>query len=181
MSLVTLLGGARSGKSRLGLELAAAAGTDVAVVATAEALDEEMVERVAAHRGERPAGWATVEEPLELERALGSVDPRWTCVVDCLSLWISNLLLRGDEPGAVEEAARRCAARAAERPGLTVAVTNEVGLGVVPATTVGRTYRDVLGVANRSWVDASEQAAFVVAGRILPLESAHGLVDWVRR
>jgi adenosyl cobinamide kinase/adenosyl cobinamide phosphate guanylyltransferase len=180
VSLVVLLGGARSGKSSLALELATAAGTEVAVVATAEALDDEMAERIAAHRAERPDGWVTVEEPLELERALGSVDPRWVCIVDCVSLWVSNLLLRGDEPGAVEEAARRCSSLAAERPGLTVAVTNEVGLGVVPATPLGRTYRDVLGVVNSAWVDASVRAAFVVAGRILPLESPHGLVAWAR-
>ena len=180
MSLVVLLGGARSGKSRLALELANAAGTEVAVVATAEALDEEMAERIEAHRAERPQGWTTVEEPLELGRSLGAIDSSWACIVDCISLWVSNLLLRGDEPSAVEEAARRCAAQAAERPGLTVVVTNEVGLGVVPATPLGRTYRDVLGVVNRIWVDASAQAAFVVAGRLLPLESPDGLVARVR-
>jgi adenosyl cobinamide kinase/adenosyl cobinamide phosphate guanylyltransferase len=176
VSLVVLLGGARSGKSSLALELAASAGTHVAVVATAEALDEEMAERIAAHRAERPEGWSTVEEPLELEHALASVDPQWVCVVDCLSLWLSNVLLRGDEPRAVEEAARRCASLAAGRPGLTVAVTNEVGLGVVPASRLGRTYRDVLGVVNRIWVDDAARAAFVVAGRMLPLERPVGLV-----
>jgi adenosyl cobinamide kinase/adenosyl cobinamide phosphate guanylyltransferase len=180
VSLVVLLGGARSGKSRLAQELAGAAGWHVALIATAEALDDEMAARIAAHRAERPQAWVTVEESLELGRALGTVDPSWACIVDCLSLWVSNLLLRGDEPSAVEEAARRCAAQAAERPGLTVAVTNEVGLGVVPPSPLGRTYRDALGVVNRVWVDASERTAFVVAGRILPLESADGLIAQMR-
>jgi adenosylcobinamide kinase / adenosylcobinamide-phosphate guanylyltransferase len=107
MSLVTLLGGARSGKSRLALELATAAGAGVAVVATAEALDEEMAERIGAHRAERPSSWQTVEEPLELDRALAGVEPGSTCIVDCLSLWVSNLLLRGDEPDAAPRGRRR--------------------------------------------------------------------------
>ena len=177
MSLVLLLGGARSGKSRLALELATASDADVTFLATAEALDEEMAERIAAHRTERPNGWATLEEPLELERALSQVAAGATCIVDCLSLWVSNLLLRGDSAAKVEAAARATAARAAARPGLTIAVTNEVGLGVVPTTPLGRSYRDLLGVVNRTWADASHHAALVVAGRLLPLEDAATLAS----
>ena len=172
MTLVLLLGGARSGKSRLALELATAGDADVTFVATAEALDEEMARRIAVHRTERPHGWTTLEEPLELGRALDQVAAGATCILDCLSLWVSNLLLRGDSTADVEAAARAGAARAAARPGLTIAVTNEVGLGVVPTTPLGRSYRDLLGVVNRIWADASHQAAFVVAGRLLPLEDA---------
>jgi len=181
VSLVVLLGGARSGKSRLALELAASAGGDVSFVATAEALDEEMAARIAAHRAERPFGWTTVEEPLDLGGALRSVDDAAPCVVDCLSLWVSNLMLRGDEPVAVEGAATEAAAAAAARPGLTVAVTNEVGLGIVPATPLGRAYRDLLGTVNRIWVDAAERAVFVVAGRLLPLEPTADLLAPRRR
>jgi len=176
MSLVVLLGGARSGKSTLALELAAAAGASVAFVATGEALDDEMAARIAAHRAERPADWLTIEEPLELDRALDAVAADTTCVVDCLTLWVSNRLLRGDDAAVVAEEAAACAARAAARPGLTVAVSNEVGLGIVPGTPLGRTYRDVLGVVNRVWADAAEWAGFVVAGRILRLESADELL-----
>jgi adenosylcobinamide kinase / adenosylcobinamide-phosphate guanylyltransferase len=177
MSLVVVLGGARSGKSRLALELAGAGEEDVMFVATAEALDDEMGERIATHRAERPSTWRTVEEPLELERALGSVAGDATCLVDCLSLWISNLLLRGDEPGAIVAAATVCAAAASARPGLTIVVSNEVGLGIVPATPLGRVYRDLLGTVNRVWVDASDRAAFVLAGRLLPLESPAGFLS----
>jgi adenosylcobinamide kinase/adenosylcobinamide-phosphate guanylyltransferase len=171
MTLVLLLGGARSGKSTLALELAGAGEGDVTFVATAEALDDEMGERIATHRAERPSTWRTVEEPLELERALGLVDGDATCVVDCLSLWVSNLLLRGDETEAIVGVAAACAEAAAARPGLTIVVSNEVGLGVVPATPLGRAYRDLLGTVNRVWVDASDRAAFVVAGRALPLDT----------
>ena len=170
MSLVVLLGGARSGKSRLALDLAAGAGGDVVFLATAEALDDEMAERIDAHRAERPSAWATVEEPVELRRALTSLEAGATCVVDCLSLWVSNLLLRGDEAKLVQEAAGACAKLAASREGRTIVVTNEVGLGVVPATPLGRAYRDLLGTVNRIWVEAADRAAFVVAGRPLPLE-----------
>jgi adenosyl cobinamide kinase/adenosyl cobinamide phosphate guanylyltransferase len=176
MSLVVLLGGARSGKSTLALELAAASGGRVAFVATGEALDDEMAARIAAHRAERPAEWLTVEEPLELDRALDAVDADATCIVDCLTLWVSNRLLQGDDAATIVDEARASAARAAGRPGLTVAVSNEVGLGIVPETPLGRSYRDVLGVVNRAWVDAAEWAGLVVAGRILRLESADELV-----
>jgi adenosyl cobinamide kinase/adenosyl cobinamide phosphate guanylyltransferase len=177
MSLVVLLGGARSGKSRAAVDLARATAADVVFIATAEALDDEMAARIAAHRRERPEGWTTLEAPFALEPAIAAVDEGATCVVDCLSLWVSNLLLRGDGHEAVETAALACGRAAAARPGLTVAVTNEVGLGVVPATPLGREYRDLLGTVNRLWVEASERAAFVVAGRLLPLVAARDAFD----
>jgi adenosyl cobinamide kinase/adenosyl cobinamide phosphate guanylyltransferase len=176
MSLVVLLGGARSGKSTLALELAEAAGAPVVFVATGEALDDEMAARIAAHRAERPRDWVTIEEPLDLDRALDAAAPDAACIVDCLTLWVSNLLLRGDDAGRLTDAAVACAARAAARPGLTVAVSNEVGLGIVPGTPLGRAYRDVLGAVNRAWVDAAEWAGFVVAGRIVRLESPDELL-----
>jgi len=162
MSLVVLLGGARSGKSMLALRLAAESGAAVTVVATGEALDEEMAARIAAHRAERPPEWTVVEEPLELAAAIEAVPARETLVVDCLSLWVANVLERG---GSLEGAAGAAAAR----PGLTIAVSNEVGLGVVPATPLGRAYRDELGRLNQEWVEASARASFVVAGRELAL------------
>ena len=180
MSLVVLLGGARSGKSTLALQLAAAAGERVTFIATGEALDDEMAERIASHRAERPPEWLTIEEPLELCQALDALGPGDTCVVDCLTLWVSNRLLRGDDVAALTDEAAACAARAASRSGLTVAVSNEVGLGIVPGSPLGRTYRDVLGVVNRAWVDAAEWAGFVVAGRILRLETAEEVVRPLR-
>ncbi|HKE01685.1 MAG TPA: bifunctional adenosylcobinamide kinase/adenosylcobinamide-phosphate guanylyltransferase [Planctomycetota bacterium] len=168
MTLVVLLGGARSGKSTLAVELATREGAPVTFLATGEAGDDEMAARIAEHRASRPSEWTTVEEPVALRAAIEAAPAGGTLVVDCLSLWVANVLDRG----GVEDEARACAAAAAARAGLTVAVSNEVGLGVVPATPLGREYRDVLGRVNASWVVASDRAYFVVAGRALRLEDA---------
>lgn len=170
MALTVLLGGARSGKSRLAFELAARAGAPVTFVATGEARDAEMNERIQRHRVERPAGWVTVEEPYALESALAAADAGHTVIVDCLTLWAANALER-DGAESVLEAAASAARTAANRVALTVAISNEVGLGIVPATPLGRLYRDLLGSVNRVWVEASADALFVVAGRVLPLRA----------
>ena len=162
MTLVVLLGGARSGKSARAVRLAQDAGAPVVLVATGEARDAEMAARIDAHRRERPAGWTTVEEPLELRTAVEAAPPESTVVVDCLSLWVANLLEEGREPGDV-------APVAASRPGLTIAVSNEVGLGIVPANELARRYRDELGRVNAAWVAASDEAYLCVAGRAIPL------------
>ena len=168
MGLVLLLGGARSGKSALAVRLAEAEARPVVFVATGEAGDEEMAERIRRHREARPASWTTVEEPLELGRALGDAPGDAVVVVDCLSLWVANGLGRGWGEQRIVEEAERAAALAAGRD-CTIAVTNEVGLGVVPATPLGRAYRDLLGRVNAVWAAAAEDAALVVAGRVLPL------------
>lgn len=170
MTLVVLLGGARSGKSSRAVALAAQRGAPVTFVATGEPGDEEMAARIAAHRASRPADWSTIEEPLELERVLSGAEPAATVVVDCLSLWAANAIGRGDTNEEIEAETELAAAAAARRSGLTVAVSNEVGLGIVPATPLGRRYRDVLGRVNATWVAAADEAALVVAGRALPLE-----------
>ena len=176
MTLVTLLGGARSGKSRLAIELASATGGRVTFVATGEARDEEMSERIAAHRRARPEGWTTIEEPHELERAVASLPRDHAAIVDCLSLWVANLLERGTPEDEIVASAAAAARAASSHALLVVGVSNEVGLGIVPMSPLGRTYRDLLGTVNRLWVDASTEAAFVVGGRLLPLQSAQGLV-----
>ena len=170
MSLVLLLGGARSGKSRLAVRLATETGAPVVFLATGEAGDHEMADRIARHRAERPVGWTTVEEPVALRRAIAETPPAATLVVDCLSLWVANALERGGSDAAVEKQARAAAEAAAGRSGLTVVVSNEVGLGIVPVTALGRRYRDVLGRVNATWVAAADEAALVVAGRSLRLE-----------
>lgn len=167
MSLTVLLGGARAGKSALALELAGHHDGPVVYVATAEPGDDEMAARIAQHRHERPAEWRTVEEPFELRSALASVEPESCVVVDCLTLWVSNLLTRGDDVVAEAEA---IAELAAGRAAPTIVVSNEVGLGIVPASPVAREYRDVLGAVNAAFVRRAADAAFVVAGRALPLQ-----------
>jgi adenosyl cobinamide kinase/adenosyl cobinamide phosphate guanylyltransferase len=160
VTLVVLIGGARSGKSRLAVELARDEGRPVTFVATGWAGDEEMAERIARHRAERPAEWSTVEEPRELARALSAVPAGDTAIVDCLSLWVANL--DGEAPPEVAEAA-------AARDGLTIAVTNEVGMGIVPDNSVAREYRDDLGRVNAQWAGLADEAWLVVAGRRLRL------------
>ena len=167
MSLVFLLGGARSGKSALAVRLAERSGLPVTFLATAEARDEEMAERIARHRAARPAGWTTIEEPIDLVGALDRVSAESCLVLDCLSLWVSNVLERGEEE--IERQAAEAAARVAAREPLGVAVSNEVGLGIVPATDLGRRYRDLLGRVNAIWAEAASEAALVVAGRLVPL------------
>jgi len=169
VSLTFLLGGARSGKSSLALELARAWAGPVTFIATGEAGDDEMAERIRIHQGERPAEWQTVEAPLDVRAALALVADDAAVVLDCLSLWVANLIERGDAAHEIEMESRAVSALAADRRSLTVAVSNEVGLGVVPNTEVGRRYRDVLGRVNASWAADAKHASFVVAGRSLPL------------
>jgi adenosylcobinamide kinase / adenosylcobinamide-phosphate guanylyltransferase len=166
VNLVVLLGGARSGKSALAVQLA---GESAAFIATGTAGDEEMAERIGRHRAKRPAGWTTIEEPLALGAALGSVPPEETLVVDCLSLWVSNLVVADWEDAAIAREAEAVAQQAAARVGLTVVVSNEVGLGIVPATPLGRRYRDLLGFVNRAFVAEADRALLVVAGRGIEL------------
>jgi adenosyl cobinamide kinase/adenosyl cobinamide phosphate guanylyltransferase len=167
MSLIVLLGGARSGKSLLAQQLA---GDKATLIATALAGDAEMTERIRRHRDERPAAWTTVEEPIDLRGALADVGPDGTVVVDCLSLWTTNLLEAGWTDASVEEEAESAAAAAAGRSGTTIAVSNEVGLGIVPVTPLGRRYRDLHGRVNASWARVADRAVLVVAGRMLELD-----------
>jgi adenosyl cobinamide kinase/adenosyl cobinamide phosphate guanylyltransferase len=168
VSLVLLLGGARAGKSAAAQRLAERWDGPVTFVATAEALDEEMAARIARHRRERPAGWTTVEEPLALREAVAAVDSGSAAIVDCLTLWVANTLGRGEE--AVLAEAAETAALAAAHGAPVIVVSNEVGLGIVPANAEARAYRDRLGAVNRVFAERAETAALVVAGRLLRLE-----------
>jgi adenosylcobinamide kinase / adenosylcobinamide-phosphate guanylyltransferase len=167
VSLTFLLGGARSGKSSLATKLALDQGGPVTVIATAEARDDEMAERIRLHREERPEGWSTIEEPVALEEALRRVPAGDAVVLDCLSLWVANLLERDEDVDAHNE---RALTLVLARTASTIVVSNEVGLGIVPASELGRRYRDLLGRANARWAAAADEAAFVVAGRVLRLQ-----------
>lgn len=169
MALTLLVGGARSGKSSLAVRLAERSGRPVTFVATAEGLDLEMTQRIARHRAERPPHWTTVESPIELGAAIDHIPADHVVVVDCLSLWVTNLLLADRQPEQIEAAAAAVAASLAARPGPSVVVGNEVGSGIVPMNELARTYRDVLGRVNAVFGGHATQAALVVAGRVLPL------------
>ena len=167
-SVTLVLGGARSGKSRYAerlVEGAAACGT---YCATAEAGDAEMAERIAAHRARRGSFWHTVETPLALAQAIAKEAMRERpLLIDCLTLWLSNLLLAGKRPDA--EAAALCNALR-EAAGAVVLVSNEVGMGLVPETALGRRFRDAAGRLNQDVAALADHVVFVVAGQPLVLK-----------
>ncbi len=151
-----VLGGARSGKSRHAEGLVQAHRPPWRYVATAQAFDREMTQRIAAHRARRPAGWDTVEAPLDLPGALACEAP---VLVDCLTLWLSNLLLANQEPNwpALQ---RALDARAAP----TVLVSNEVGLGIVPDNALARRFRDAAGALHAQVAARADRVLLMVAG-----------------
>jgi adenosylcobinamide kinase/adenosylcobinamide-phosphate guanylyltransferase len=169
MAMTLLLGGARSGKSALAERLAARWDGPVTVVVTAQAGDAEMAERIRRHRAQRPAGWQTIEEPLDLEAALAKAPAEAQVLLDCLTLWVSNLVEQGLTDEQVGQLARSAAAAAAARAAPTVVVSNEVGSGIVPADPLSRRYRDLLGQVNAVWAAAAGQSLLLVAGRAVPL------------
>ncbi|CAN5607929.1 hypothetical protein BH23ACT3_BH23ACT3_16530 [soil metagenome] len=172
--LVLCLGGARSGKSTFALERALdherRTGCTVTFVATSPRIDgdADLEARIAAHRAERPGSWNTVEEPVDLAGALDRCGHTFA-VVDCLTLWVSNLMWRGDADDAVVEVAGHTARAAAARTAPTFVISNEVGMGVHPTTDEGRRYRDLLGRVNQIWAAAADRALLLVAGRALDL------------
>lgn len=159
-----ILGGARSGKTRRALALGEGFSERV-YIATAEALDEEMAARIARHKQERGAAWTTIEAPLDLPAALLSLaSPDAVCVVDCLTLWLSNLMGAGRD---VDRATAELCRAIPVVPGALVMVSNEVGLGLVPETPLGRRFRDHQGRLNQAVAAMAEQVEFIAAG--LPL------------
>jgi adenosyl cobinamide kinase/adenosyl cobinamide phosphate guanylyltransferase len=170
MPFTFLVGGARSGKSTLAVRLASAFGGPVVVVATAEARDDEMDERIRAHRSTRPDAWETVEAPLELLGAIEGADEEAFVILDCLTLWVSNAIEAGASAHEIDDGSRKLASTLAGRAAPSVVVSNEVGLGIVPANELARRYRDALGRANTSFAAEASRSFLVIAGRGLPLE-----------
>lgn len=192
--LTLLLGGVRSGKSARAVALAAERQCHgkVLFVATAQPFDDEMAARIVVHRQERPDNWETLESPLhlaeELQHALAiSPEPYTAIVIDCVTLWVSNILLslnEQDDAEAIVSAhverllavytnsyARSGGASTDGSPATQwIIVSNEVGLGVVPPTPLGRSYRDALGRANQQLAKAADDVTLMVAGLTLPLK-----------
>jgi adenosyl cobinamide kinase/adenosyl cobinamide phosphate guanylyltransferase len=169
MPLVLLIGGARSGKSDLAVRLAREQSAPVVFIATAQAGDAEMAARISQHARERPPTWQTIEEPLQLQRAIDQAADGDCVILDCLTLWAANALEALGAPEA-EAHATATAQAAATRRGLTIVVTNEVGLGIVPTdNALSRAYRDLLGRVNAIWADAADHAYLLIAGRALAL------------
>ena len=168
--LELILGGARSGKSRLAEQRAEQSGLAVTYIATSQALDGEMAERIAHHRARRPPHWSLVEEPLQLARLLREQAGTGRCLlVDCLTLWLTNLLM-------LEDPARLAAERDAlleclgELPGRTLLVSNETGLGVVPLGELTRRYVDEAGWLHQAVAERAQRVTFMVAGLPMTLK-----------
>ncbi len=175
-TLVFVLGGARSGKSAYAQQLAARMGERVLFVATATAGDEEMAARIARHRAARPPHWRTLEAPVGVGQALREqIGDAQVVLLDCLSLWVANLMGEGELPP--DEVEKRVQAELEDLMAVyeahtasLIVVSNEVGMGLVPVYPLGRLYRDVLGRANQ-WVAArADQVILMVAGIPVPLK-----------
>jgi adenosylcobinamide kinase / adenosylcobinamide-phosphate guanylyltransferase len=168
-----VLGGARSGKSRFVVGVHSAQAR-VVFVATAVAGDAEMRERIERHRAERPAHWRTVEEPCEIVARVRDASAGADAVlVDCLTVWVANLMLRGEPDAHVLKQADELAALLALRPTDVTLVSNEVGLGVHPATEDGRHFRDLLGAVNQRVAAAVDRVVLMVAGIPITVKGEH--------
>lgn len=177
-----ILGGARSGKSRFAEALARRSGEPVTVIATAQALDEEMSARIARHRQDRPRHWTTVESPVALAETLAreAGDGRHV-IVDCLTLWLLNIMAGAEELPPPPDALRLPEFATQRRallhvlpalPGTVLLIANEVGLGLVPETPLGRLFRDEAGRLNQDLAAICPRVSFIAAG--LPLELKGG-------
>jgi len=174
--LTFLVGGARSGKSALAERLAHRSEHPVVYVATAPRIagDDDLDERIRRHRADRPADWTTIEEELDLAAAIDAAGDALV-VVDCLTVWVGNLVHHGRDDADVLDASERALAAALRRVDAVV-VANEVGFGIVPGDGLSRRYRDLLGRVNQQWAAAADRALLLVAGRALRLRDPDELL-----
>ncbi len=174
--IIFITGGARSGKSRFAEQIAGGFGAPLCYLATAQVYDEEMEERVEKHRQRRGESWQTVEEPLHLTQALACCDSAYQAVlVDCLTLWLTNVLLRYEDLGenAEERILEDVHRLVVTLRGMTtpvILVSNEVGQGIVPENRLARRFRDIAGQANQILAAAADEAHVVISGIPLRLK-----------
>lgn len=167
-----ILGGARSGKSRLAERLAQDCGLAVTYIATSEPLDDEMSQRVAQHRLRRPAHWQLIEEPLQLAKVLQEkAAPDRCLLVDCLTLWLSNLLMVEDEV-LLQQQIDALLTCIDTLPGRIILVSNETGLGVIPMGELTRRYVDQAGWLHQALAERCQRVVFTVAGLPMVLKGA---------
>ncbi|MEJ2670610.1 MAG: bifunctional adenosylcobinamide kinase/adenosylcobinamide-phosphate guanylyltransferase [Deltaproteobacteria bacterium] len=167
-----ILGGARSGKSRYGLELAARCPAPRLFVATCEPRDAEMEARIAAHQRQRGSDWLTQEVPLELAATLAATQDHYGVIlVDCLTMWLANLLLQeAAPPGRIQSACEDLVNSLRQTTTPTILISNEVGWGIVPDNAVSRKFRDQAGWLHQRLAQVAELVVLVVAGIPLPVK-----------
>lgn len=169
--IILVTGGARSGKSRFAEQLAEGFGSPLGYIATAAAGDKEMSQRIARHRERRGDKWRTIEEPLDLCSAISGNDCGYAALlVDCVTLWLTNLLLNHDDPAAVMERVKEltCLLPRLETP--VIFVSSEVGMGIVPENKLARTFRDLAGEANQMIAAVADEVHLSIAGLQLKLK-----------
>jgi adenosylcobinamide kinase / adenosylcobinamide-phosphate guanylyltransferase len=167
LEIILITGGCRSGKSDYAVQLAEAAGSHITFIATAEALDDEMEQRIARHQAERPAEWGLIEEPLKLAEAIeNGLEQSETVIVDCLTLWVSNLLFKENisDETTVTLRIKQVLKSIEHCSGRVIFVTNEVGLGIVPADELTRLYRDCIGRVNQCIGRKADKLFFMISG-----------------
>lgn len=162
--IILVLGGARSGKSAYALNLAKKY-KKVAFIATCQGLDKEMRQRIKLHKESRPKHWETFEEPRELTELLGRMDNSFDCIViDCLTLLVSNLILAANSQKQIIDKIQESLLVLNKKKARIILVSNEVGLGLVPANKLGREFRDIAGIVNQVVASRANQVLFMVAG-----------------
>lgn len=163
--MILITGGCRSGKSRFALDYANRHFSKKLYLATAEVLDEEMTRRVEDHKNARGPEWQTVEEPIEIVDGISEYGPKTEVILlDCLTLWLSNLLLRWDNESRIMVEVDKLRKAIKESSTTLIVVTNEVGMGIVPADPLGRRFRDLSGMANQRMAEAADTVIFMVSG-----------------
>lgn len=183
--IIFILGGGRSGKSRFAVHLAKKYGGKVSFIATCLALDKEMKERIMLHKKSRPPHWETFEEPMDVSSVLKQIGAQSqeasqthsrplgdVIIIDCLTLLVSNLLLKGHSESDIENEVGKILAVLSKIKGRAIIVSNEVGLGIVPANKLSRDFRDIAGKINQFVAENSDEVIFMVSG--LPLKIKNG-------
>jgi len=169
---VLVTGGARSGKSRFGLEWGKKFPPPKLFLATASPKDPEMVKRIRKHKEERGPEWITLEEPMDIEEAIRLWAPRVSCLlVDCITLWLTNLVMEGLSDGDIESRIRILRDEVLRAPCPVLLVTNEVGWGIVPDTPLGRRFRDLAGKTNQFLAQEMNEVVLMVSGIPLVIKS----------
>jgi adenosylcobinamide kinase/adenosylcobinamide-phosphate guanylyltransferase len=161
-----IVGGAKSGKSSFALNVCNSLDRERVFLATAQAFDQEMEERIRRHQAERGSGWLTVEEPLKVAETITAHDSEDTIIlIDCLTLWLNNLYMEhGEDQEAIDEAVKNLARQLTDIHGAVVVVSNEVGMGIVPDNPLSRTYRDTAGYMNQRIARLSRKVVALLAG-----------------